>query len=132
MSKHIEEILLSLHPQYWDLIKSGAKTWEIRKTKPQNISYPFRVIVYVTGGIGVVGKFDCDEIRQTIRPEYFADGSCLTEEELNAYAAGKPLCGWHVKEGSVVEYETSISLEIATGFNMPPQSWRYLNRNDGA
>ncbi len=122
------EILLSLHPEYWDLIKSGQKTIEVRKTKPQNMFYPFRVIVYVTGGIGVVGKFDCNQINQTIRPEQFAGigKSCLTEEQLISYAAGKPLCGWYIQKDSVLEYETPFSLERATGLKRPPQSWQYL------
>lgn len=124
----MEEVLLSIHPEYWDLIKSGKKTLEIRKVKPQNIFYPFRVIVYVTGKVGVVGKFDCDEIRQTIRPAHLVDGSCLTVQELYSYARGRALCGWHVKEGSVVEYETPIPLEVATGLKTPPQSWCYLHR----
>lgn len=128
----MEEILLSLHKKYWDLIKNGRKTIEIRKTKPQKIFYPFRVIVYVTGGIGVVGKFDCDEIRQTIRPEDFAKASCLTADELYAYSAGKPICAWHIQEGSVVEYDFPFPLKIATGFDTPPQSWRYMNRDDDA
>lgn len=123
-----KEILLSLHPKYWELIKSGQKTIEIRKTKPQGMFYPFRVIVYVTGGIGVVGKFDCDRITQTIRPEIFIPGCCLTEKELTEYAGGKPLCGWYVKAGSVVEYETPFPLERATGLKRPPQSWQYLNK----
>lgn len=122
----MKEVLLSLHPEYWDLIKSGKKTIEVRKTKPCNISYPFRVIVYVTGKIGVVGKFDCKETITTICPALLVDGSCLTEEELTEYAAGKSLCGWRIKENSVVEYETPIPLEIATGLKMPPQSWAYL------
>ncbi len=124
------EILLSLHPEYWDLIKSGQKTIEVRKTKPQNMFYPFRVIVYVTGGIGVVGKFDCNQIIQTIRPEQFAGigKSCLTEEQLIAYAAGKPLCGWYIQEDSVLEYETPFPLERATGLKRPPQSWQYLHK----
>ena len=128
----MNEILLSLKPKYWDLIKAGKKTIEIRKTKPQNMFYPFRVIVYVTGGIGVVGKFDCNQIIETIRPAQFAgDGkSCLTEEELHEYAAGKPLCGWYIKEGSVAEYETPFPLERATGLKHPPQSWQYLHRED--
>jgi len=126
----MQEILHSIHPEYWDLIKSGKKTLEIRKVKPQNVFYPFRVIVYVTGGIGVVGKFDCDEIRQTIRPAHLVEGSCLTEEELNHYSRGRALCGWHVQEGSVVEYETPIPLEVATGLKRPPQSWCYLYKDD--
>ena len=127
-----EEILLSLNPECWDLIKSGKKTIEIQKTKPLNIFYPFRVHVYINGGIGVVGKFDCDQIATTVFPERFAGNgkSCLTKEELREYAEEKVICGWHVQEGSVVEYETPFPLEIATGLKQPPQSWRYLNGND--
>lgn len=127
----MDEILLLLHPEYWQLIKSGAKTVEIRKTMPQKIHVPFRVIVYVTGGIGVVGKFDCNKIVHALRPESIAAGSCLTSEELTAYAAGKPLCGWYIKENSVVEYEAPLPLEMATGFKKPPQSWCYLHKDDG-
>lgn len=124
----MDEILLSLHPKYWDLIKAGIKTIEIRKTHPQFVNYPFRVIVYLTGGIGVVGKFDCEGIRKSSKPSSFMDGSCLNANELYAYAAGKPLCGWLIAENSVVEYETAIPLEMATGLKRPPQSWCYLHK----
>lgn len=125
----MQEILLSLHAKYWDLIKSGKKTIEIRKTKPRIHQMPFRVIVYVTGGVGVVGKFDCNTITETMHPLSLLDGSCLTEKELTDYAAGKPLCGWFIKEGSVIEYETPFPLEMATGLSKPPQSWCYLNKD---
>lgn len=126
------EILLSLHPQYWDLIKSGKKTIEIRKSKPQTF-LPFRVFVYVTGGIGVVGCFDCEQIT-TSSPEWFASDfckgdTCLTLDELEEYAAGKVLYGWHVKPGSVTEYESPIELQ-RMGISYPPQSWRYLKKDD--
>lgn len=123
------EILLSLHPQYWELIKSGKKTIEIRKTKPRSSLPPFRIFVYVTGNIGIVGCFDCEKIVQTT-PDRIAAGlfgeSCLTEEQLTEYAAGKPLCGWCIKPGSVFEYESPIELERVTGSKTPPQSWQYL------
>lgn len=35
----MQEVLLSLHSEYWDLIKSGKKTFEVRTKKPQNISF---------------------------------------------------------------------------------------------
>ena len=124
----MQEILLSLHAKYWDLIKSGKKTIEIRKTKPRIVQMPFRVIVYVTGGIGVVGKFDCDTITETMHPVSLLDGSCLTEKELTDYAAGKPLVGWHIKKDSVIEFETPFPLKMAVGLSTPPQSWCYLNK----
>lgn len=121
------EIIISLHPKYWEKIKSGEKTLEIRKSKPRINHMPFRVIVYLTGGIGVVGKFDCDELISTIRPATLANGSCLSVNELYHYARGKALCGWHIKAGSVVEYEKPMPLEYATGLKRPPQSWGYLH-----
>lgn len=127
----MNEILLSLHPQYWDLIKSGKKTIEIRKSRPKAM-LPFRVFVYVTGGIGVVGCFDCEQITQS-SAEWFANGylgdTCLTLEKLQEYAAGELLFGWHVKPGSVTEYESPIELQ-RMGISYPPQSWRYLKKDD--
>lgn len=128
----MQEVLLSLHSEYWDLIKSGKKTFEVRTKKPQNISFPFRVIVYVTGNVGVVGKFDCDQIIHSKEnmPEILINGSCLTEAELIRYSRGRGLCFWHVQEGSVCEYEMPIPLEMATGFKRPPQSWCYLRKSE--
>ena len=122
------EVLLTLDPKNWELIKSGAKTIEIRKTTPQIVHMPFRVIVYLTGTGNVVGKFDCDTLISTIRPTLFIDGSCMSIDELFHYARGRKLCGWHVKPGSVVEYETPIPLEYATEIKHPPASWQYLHK----
>ena len=128
----MQEVLLSLHSEYWDLIKSGKKIYEVRKQIPKKVSFPFRVIVYVTGGVGVVGKFDCDRIIHSKEnmTEILANGSCLTEEELLCYSRGRGLCGWHVKEGSVCEYEMPIPIDIATGLKRPPQSWCYLRKTE--
>lgn len=128
----MQEILLSLHSEYWDLIKSGEKTIEVRKVAPKQVSFPFRVIVYVTGGVGVVGKFDCDHIirNKDNMPARLANGSCLTEKELLRYSRGHALFGWHVQAGSVCEYEMPIPLNIATGLKCPPQSWCYLRKTE--
>lgn len=128
----MQEVLLSLHSEYWDLIKNGQKTIEVRKVAPKQVSFPFRVIVYVTGGVGVVGKFDCDSIirKREYMPTILVNGSCLTEEELLYYSRGRGLCGWHVQEGSVCEYEMPIPLELATGLKRPPQSWCYLRKTE--
>ena len=127
----MEEILLKLHPVQWEAIKNEYATIIIRKTKPERIFYPFRAIVYVED-VGVVGKFDCNQITTTIRPEQFAGlgKSCLTDEELHEYAAGNPLCGWYVKENSVVEYEMPFPLERATELKQPPHDWQYLHREE--
>ena len=127
----MEEILLNTNEEYWDLIKSGKKTLIVKPTKPTNIFYPFRVIVYVTELKKVVGKFDVDSIMRTIRPEDLVEGSCMTLKQIIFRSDGKPMCGLHIKENTVYEYETPFPLEVATGINRPPSSWCYLNRDVG-
>jgi predicted transcriptional regulator len=90
------------------------------------------VIVYITGGVGVVGKFDCDRIIHSKEnmPEILANGSCMTEKELLRFSRGRGLCGWHVQEGSVCEYEMPIPLKRATGLNRPPKTLCYLRKTE--
>ena len=99
----MEEILIVIQHENWKRIKSGIQTMEVRKTKPTRIYYPFRAIVYVEE-IGVVGKFDCDSIIQTIRPQYYeGEGlTCLTSDELLEYAAGDPICIWKVQKNRYI------------------------------
>ena len=47
-------IIISLHPEWWREIRLGAKLLEIRKTRPRG-NGPYTVLVYVTGGVGIVG-----------------------------------------------------------------------------
>jgi hypothetical protein len=44
-------VILSLHQKWWQKMAAGEKALELRKTKPQ-CKAPFRVLVYVTGGVG--------------------------------------------------------------------------------
>lgn len=44
-------VILSLHQKWWQKMAAGEKVLELRKTKPQ-CKAPFRVLVYVTGGVG--------------------------------------------------------------------------------
>lgn len=127
----MDEILITLQPATWKAIKKGDITIILQHTKPDKMFYPFRAIVYAFE-LGVVGKFDCDQITQTIRPAQFAGvgKSGFTEEELHEYAAGHPICGWYVKENSVVEYEIPFPLEMATGIKNPPKCWQYLHREE--
>ena len=87
------------------------------------------MIVYVHGKKIVVGKFDVDSIAESMRPENFVESSCMTLKEILFRTDGKSICAWHIKEGSVVEYETPFSLEMATGLKKPPISWCYLNKD---
>lgn len=121
----MKTILLSIHQRHWNNIKSGKKTCEIRKTKPKDIEYPFKVLCYVTGGVGIVGEFECSATIKTNLYQYFIGSSCLSPKELQNYGKGSSLYGWHVKEDSVAEYRDPIPLSTF-GIKRAPQSWQYI------
>lgn len=71
-------VILSLHQKWWQKMAAGEKVLELRKTKPQ-CKAPFRVLVYVTGGVGIVGEFICPEvleIKNFEEAERKKQGSC--------------------------------------------------------
>ena len=134
------EIIISLHKEWWERMKAGEKLLEIRKTRPRG-NGPYTVLVYVTGGVGIVGEFVCDcfykmdtvpEIsawslppQEDWTPYNLEKASCLTRKQLKEYAggSGKPLWGWHITQ--LKEYVMAISLP-EVGMKRAPQSWCYL------
>lgn len=120
-----KSVLLSIKPKYCELIASGKKTIEVRKTKPK-LDTPFKCYIYCTkdfyrAGDGyfqgkycgkVIGEFVCDEITylgnistdpwcsllgdvHEWHKRLVTKGACLTEEELLKYG-GKN--GWHISD----------------------------------
>lgn len=74
----MKAVMLSIQPKWCELIASGKKTVEVRKTKPK-IDVPFKCYIYMTktydtlfgygkpkklnvGGGCVIGEFVCDRI----------------------------------------------------------------------
>ena len=104
----MKSILLSIKPKYVELIASGQKTIEVRKTAPQEV--PFKAYIYCTIGNGVkgdylvpsgiqcgkvIGEFLCDRIEMVNAKcsDYGIDlfyhdcltNGCLTEREIEKY-----------------------------------------------
>ena len=107
-------VLISIQPKWCELIASGKKTIEVRKTKPK-LETPFKCYIYCTQGKGhndilwcsgvigkmsdksngkVIGEFTCDVIYQysnaniegiNISEEDMKATSCLTCQELIDY-----------------------------------------------
>ncbi|MEE0968303.1 MAG: hypothetical protein U0M06_02885 [Clostridia bacterium] len=114
--KENPSVMISINPKWCELIASGSKTIEVRKTKPK-IEMPFKCYIYQTmkpnqfGDIAptsgkVIGEFICDKITIGI-PTYkdydvgywdILEGSCLTLDELFDYGKWKTLYGWHISD----------------------------------
>lgn len=121
----MKSIMLSIQPKYCELIASGKKTIEVRKTAPKD-KEPFKVYIYQTKRkwiykllekLGlyrgkVIGEFMCNRIDEiypdyadwTPKPRYDLNDNklaaiCLTEKELWQY--GKPrsiIYGLHITD----------------------------------
>lgn len=123
-------VLISIKEKFWRLILSGEKSLEIRKARPKNIEYPFRVVCYISGR-GILGAFICDGIIKTNDYPRLAEDGRLSLGEVFEYANGitgntnNCLYGWHVEEGTPVEFDSALRIETA-GLRRPPQSWCYI------
>lgn len=93
----MKSVLISIHPKWCDLIASGKKTIEVRRTRP-NIETPFKCYVYetkarsdmptfvdedghvlYTGRGQVIGEFICDNVF-LLRPYTYDGGSADLEQ----------------------------------------------------
>lgn len=114
-------VLISIQPHWCELIASGEKTLEVRKTRPK-LETPFKCYIYMTsgdasipdgrgmvhhhsGGRCVIGEFMCDGIEcfDVPYPAFQKDldkrilhESCCTYYQLHRYAYHDALYGWHI------------------------------------
>ena len=117
----MKSVLISIRPKWTEKIANGEKTIEVRKTAPQEV--PFKCYIYETKGQyvkfthgahtkygygrgKVIGWFICDKV-----DEYhydYCDGvdidddtileTAIDREDINIYAKGKTLYGWHISD----------------------------------
>ena len=115
----MKSVLISIQPQWCELIASGKKTVEVRKTKPK-IETPFKCYIYCTkdfkpntkygfklwAGRGkVIGEFVCDKIfdvcievsNPSDLPGHPFPCTGLTDIEIMQYLGnGRSGYGWHI------------------------------------
>lgn len=145
-------VMISIKPKWCELIASGRKTIEVRKNRPK-LETPFKCYIYCTkpknehedfiridcqkiqfyGGQKVIGEFVCDEILQFNHDDYNSPAydisdddlnrTCLGQEDLNRYANGKTLYGWHISDLIIYDEPRELS---EYKINRPPQSWCYV------
>ena len=118
----VRAVLISIQPKWCELIASGKKTVEVRKTRPK-LEPPFKAYIYCTIGDGakgdilpqsrvtcgkVIGEFMCDEIfpirvfengsiQDYVR--YSMERSCVPYDVIADYIRkDKTGCGWHISD----------------------------------
>lgn len=182
----MKSILLSIKPKYVELIASGQKTIEVRKTAPQEV--PFKAYIYESRNGGhrckhcnekdscysyapknvgcyngrgkVIGYFICDKVDEY--PYDYCDGvdidddtileTAIDREDINIYAKGKTLYGWHISDLKIYDkprelsefytkkkcnsckksgYESTACMydedcKVPMSITRAPQSWQYI------
>lgn len=139
----MKSILLSIKPKYVELIASGEKIIEVRKTAPQEV--PFKCYIYESRNGGhrckhcnekdscysyapknvgcyngrgkVIGEFICDKVDEY--PYDYCDGvdidddtileTAIDREDINIYAKGKTLYGWHISDLKIYDKPRELS-----------------------
>ena len=117
-------VILSLHQKWWQKMAAGEKVLELRKSKPQ-CKAPFQVLVYITGGVGIVGEFICSEVLEVKNCEEAEKKSRVPTRDIHNYASGGrcKVYGWEIT--SVKEYPRTVTL-AELGIKRAPQSWQYI------
>ena len=119
-------VLISIQPKWCELIASGRKTIEVRKTKP-NIPTPFKCYIYQTKRTWiyniyskiadwqqkVIGEFVCDKIIPI--SVYYDNPNCYMARKefpyvcmrdrdiINYLGNGKKGYGWHISDIKIYE-----------------------------
>lgn len=141
----MKAVLISIQPKWCELIASGEKTIEVRKTRPKSET-PFKCYIYCTkpkmitkyvfkpedypeymrpkktvfckvpdgsspfcsevnGNSKVIGEFVCDYIH----PFFDDKDTCLSSEDVEKYANGKVVYGWHISNLKIYNKPRELS-----------------------
>lgn len=127
----MKSVLLSVNPHWCELIASGKKTLEVRKTRPKQDT-PFKCYIYQTKPKSgdrnerdgrVIGEFVCDKIErygipypayQKELPERFVKESCVRYYDLHRYAWHDDLYFWHISTLKIYDDPRKLS-EFSSG-----------------
>ena len=150
----MKAVLISIRPKWCELIASGKKTIEVRKSKPK-LETPFKVYIYMTagdasypvtingapytchnnGGMDVIGEFVCDTFiadKTFGHDALFNAAACMSDAEVAAYCTNNEMYGWHISDLKIYPYGKSLRDFSKVGFGevvplrRPPQSWMYV------
>lgn len=128
----MKSVLIAIRPQWVEKIASGQKTIEVRKTAPKEV--PFKCYIYETKGQyvkfthgahtkygygrgKVIGEFICNSVDEY--PYDYCDGvdidddtileTAIDREDINIYAKGKTLYGWHISDLKIYNNPRELS-----------------------
>lgn len=130
MSEDHFAVILTMHKPLWEKMVNKIKTMDIRSTKPK-YNTPFKVFVYITGSVGVVGEFVCNNVMDIKTFGEYAEAekrSNVGVKYIWEYSKGgqRKIYGWDVSQVKIYDKPMNIG---SFGLKRPPQSWCYAKEN---
>jgi len=130
-------VLMSIKPEYAEMIFDGQKTVELRRVCPK-ISKGDLVLVYVSGPrMALVGGFEVEGIvsssPSSLRNEHLLE-SGVTAAAFDAYFKGSAVA-YGIRIGRTWQFEKPTDLKVLRrrkGGFQPPQSYRYIRSGEFA
>lgn len=128
-------VLISIKPEWCELIENGNKTIEVRKTRPK-LETPFKCYIYCTlpkssgdifligcekplqGNGKIIGEFICNDIKafDVPYPAYsdkmdktIIEKSCIRYYDLHRYALHDRLYAWHISDLVIYDKPKELS-----------------------
>jgi len=124
--------LVSIRPEFAELIFRGEKTVELRRVRPKQIRHGDWAIVYVSSPIkALVGIFQIDEIHEGHIEDLWgrlSDRVGVSKKVFEKYYSGKKM-GVGIGVGCTEKLREPVTLpELRKRMDTfcPPQSFRYL------
>ena len=130
----MKAVLISIKPEWCELIADGRKTVEVRKTRPK-LETPFKCYIYETQGLykgsggclfngrgKIIGEFVCDDINTTdvvygneevgwyVNNMHAVKGSGLDEYDVLCYCPKEAtIYGWHISDLVIYDRAKELS-----------------------
>lgn len=130
----MKAVLISVQPKWCQLIASGKKTVEVRKTRPK-IDVPFKCYIYMTkaketgylsewltayetphgienGKQKAIGEFICDSIitdKSFGHNVLFKTEACMSDADISAYCLNKEMYCWHISDLAIYDKPKELS-----------------------
>lgn len=121
-------VLLSIKPEFAELIFMGSKQFEFRRRvfKNRNVR---KIVVYASSPVSkVIGEFDIEDILEREIDQLWEETkeySGIQKEYFEAYFSGKET-GYAIKIGKTREYQSPLELEAHFNVKRAPQSFVYV------
>lgn len=131
-----QDVLLSVKPQYANLIVDGVKPVELRRKFPTNLPEGTRCLIYSSSPIQkIIGECKIESVKKLSLPQLWkqtAVNAMISWDDFSSYFSGLEY-GYAVKVYASVRYDKPKEINKTLGMKTkPPQSYRYLPDQDSS